>query len=51
MREWSHGGVTLDHCNRCKGLWFDANELNRHFANLRARPPEELIESGDWFDR
>jgi Zn-finger nucleic acid-binding protein len=32
------GGLVLDHCRRCGGVWFDSGEV----ARLRARPPTEL---------
>ncbi|HYJ78950.1 MAG TPA: zf-TFIIB domain-containing protein [Longimicrobiaceae bacterium] len=32
------GGLMLDHCHRCGGVWFDSGEV----ARLRARPPTEL---------
>jgi Zn-finger nucleic acid-binding protein len=46
MDLWTAGGVTLDHCVRCKGLWFDANELTRHLTNLGSRSPERELETG-----
>lgn len=33
MSLWESKGVGLDHCNSCKGLWFDEGELTRHLAN------------------
>ena len=33
MDRWESLGVLLDHCNSCKGLWFDEGELTKHFAN------------------
>ncbi len=44
-QEWTSAGVTLDHCRRCKGLWFDEGELSRHFANLGV-VVEEGVEDG-----
>ena len=45
MREWESRGVTLDHCESCKGLWFDEGELTRHFANLGSAVSEEHLEA------
>ncbi len=36
MERWTPGDLELDHCPACRGLWFDANELSRHLANLGA---------------
>lgn len=36
MATWNAGELEIDHCSRCKGLWFDANELTRHLANSGA---------------
>ena len=36
MSVWIAGDLELDHCGSCKGLWFDANELTRHLANIGA---------------
>ena len=44
MDRWTSSGVTLDHCNDCKGLWFDQGELTRHFANLGSKLVEGKIE-------
>ncbi len=41
MSAWRPADVELDHCPRCKGLWFDGNELMRHLANLGGRPLTE----------
>lgn len=41
MHQWTSYGVKLDHCNACKGLWFDRGELKRHFANLGTPLSEE----------
>jgi Zn-finger nucleic acid-binding protein len=43
MRNWTSHGVTLDHCDSCKGLWFDAGELTQHLANLRSGSPEPCL--------
>jgi Zn-finger nucleic acid-binding protein len=34
MNTWTSKGVTLDHCQRCQGLWFDEGELSRHIRNM-----------------
>ena len=40
MDQWESRGVALDHCNSCKGLWFDEGELTRHFANTGSKISE-----------
>jgi Zn-finger nucleic acid-binding protein len=37
MSTWCPADVEIDHCPRCRGLWFDANELMRHLANIGSR--------------
>lgn len=44
MGEWTSHGVTLDHCNTCKGLWFDEGELSQHLAFLGTPLSEEDLE-------
>ena len=34
MSGWNAGDLELDHCARCKALWFDENELSRHLFNM-----------------
>ncbi|MGI9592319.1 MAG: zf-TFIIB domain-containing protein, partial [Myxococcota bacterium] len=34
MASWTPGAVELDHCPACRGLWFDANELVQHLADV-----------------
>jgi Zn-finger nucleic acid-binding protein len=46
MHGWTSSGVELDHCNSCKGLWFDQGELTRHFANLGSELVEADLKSG-----
>ncbi len=46
MSVWCPADVEIDHCPRCKGLWFDANELTRHLANAGSRRLTERPESG-----
>lgn len=39
-------GISVDRCHKCGGLWFDADELDRHLIPLYpdgARPPETRI--------
>jgi Zn-finger nucleic acid-binding protein len=43
MHRWEAGGVVLDHCGSCKGLWFDQGELTRHFANLGNKVSESEL--------
>jgi Zn-finger nucleic acid-binding protein len=46
MYEWTSSGVQLDHCNSCKGLWFDQGELTQHFANLGCEIVETDLKAG-----
>jgi Zn-finger nucleic acid-binding protein len=46
MSIWCPDDVEIDHCPRCKGLWFDANELTRHLANIGSRRLTEHPERG-----
>lgn len=46
MRTDSAHGVTVDRCDRCGGVWFDATELDRWLADFYpdlARPPEHRM--------
>lgn len=45
MDQWESRGVALDHCNSCKGLWFDQGELTRHFLNSGSRISERDLEA------
>lgn len=45
MDAWESRGVELDHCNSCKGLWFDQGELTRHFLNSGSRISERDLEA------
>jgi Zn-finger nucleic acid-binding protein len=38
MTSWAPGNVELDHCGDCRGLWFDADELTQHLANISGEP-------------
>jgi Zn-finger nucleic acid-binding protein len=46
MSTWCPADVELDHCSRCKGLWFDANELSRHLSNIDSRRLAEQVKDG-----
>jgi uncharacterized protein len=35
-KEIQVGGITLDRCGRCHGIWFDRRELDRVLDKLRA---------------
>jgi Zn-finger nucleic acid-binding protein len=37
-----YGGVDLDGCPRCRGLWFDADELEILFSQRGAEEPSDL---------
>ena len=41
MDRWKTKSVILDHCNSCKGLWFDEGELTRHFASIGGNISED----------
>jgi Zn-finger nucleic acid-binding protein len=46
MTPETRAGVTVDKCDRCDGLWFDAAELDRWLGDAYtpdARPPESRI--------
>ena len=50
MSRWDAGDLELDHCDRCKALWFDENELSRHLFNiaevkLGEKPSEPIASS------
>ena len=45
MEQWESRGVALDHCNSCKGLWFDEGELTRHFANSGCKISERELKA------
>ena len=42
MEKVAFGGITVDRCLNCKGLWFDAREQER----LRDMPGSEQIDTG-----
>lgn len=46
MSTWCPADVQIDHCTRCKGLWFDANELTRHLASIGSRRLTQQPEAG-----
>lgn len=46
MIPWAPGAVELDHCPGCRGLWFDANELTQHLADIRGEAVEARPEPG-----
>lgn len=46
LRSESAHGVTVDRCDRCGGMWFDAHELDRWLADYYPdlpQPPEHRI--------
>ena len=46
MTAETRDGITIDRCNQCGGLWFDAQELDRCLLPLYAagsQPPEARI--------
>ena len=47
-----HKGVELEFCQQCRGLWFDANELEG-FKKLNPLAPQKIKEDHavDWTDR
>ena len=42
MEVLTHAGVEIDRCTNCRGIWFDALELDE----LRARPGTEIVDTG-----
>lgn len=44
MTVWELRGLVLDHCHACKGLWFDAGELEDYLARSHARFDESALE-------
>jgi Zn-finger nucleic acid-binding protein len=48
MAVWNTGDLGIDHCHTCKGLWFDAGELESFLARWEARfDPSELEPVGE----
>ncbi len=43
MERWNQSGFAIDRCRHCGGLWFDAQELTKHFAMLRSPSPEARL--------
>jgi len=43
MEEITHGGVTVDRCSHCKGLWFDIGEA----LLLKDSEGSEILDIGD----
>jgi len=43
LSEIDRDGITVDRCERCRGIWLDRGELEK----LLARRPEEPTKSGD----
>ena len=43
MEEVDHGGVTIDRCTHCQGIWFDTGE----FEQLKLVPGSEILDHGD----
>jgi len=44
MTEWESRGLVLNHCHTCKGLWFDAGELQEYLARSQARFDESQLD-------
>jgi membrane associated rhomboid family serine protease/Zn-finger nucleic acid-binding protein len=40
MAEIDRGGVKIDRCDSCGGVWFDAGELNEYLSDAIASDPE-----------
>ena len=48
MAVWESKGLVLNHCHTCKGLWFDAGELEEYLARSQAHFQEsQLAAIGD----
>lgn len=43
METLTHAGVEVDRCTNCRGIWFDAVELDE----LRSTPGAEVIDTGN----
>jgi Zn-finger nucleic acid-binding protein len=41
--EHIRGGIEVDHCPRCRGLWLDRGELEKLLDLAEARSPEPRI--------
>jgi len=50
MREIEIGGVHIDRCTSCRGLWFDAGELATVLAATGFVAPRRESETGEWQD-
>jgi Zn-finger nucleic acid-binding protein len=35
MHPETRSGITVDRCERCHGIWFDAKELDRHLVDIQ----------------
>ena len=46
MVTWAPGAVELDHCSGCRGLWFDADELVEHLADISGETVEAHPDAG-----
>jgi Zn-finger nucleic acid-binding protein len=44
MTVWELAGLVLDHCHACKGLWFDAGELEGYLARSHAHFDEAELD-------
>jgi Zn-finger nucleic acid-binding protein len=44
MNVWELRGLALDHCHACKGLWFDAGELEQYLAGSQAHFEESGLD-------
>ncbi len=40
LGEQTFGGVSVDRCDKCHGIWFDANEVRALVAHAQARPDD-----------
>jgi Zn-finger nucleic acid-binding protein len=44
MEPWSAGGLSLDYCVACRGLWFDQGELRQHLAKAHAQLADHEVQ-------
>jgi len=44
MTVWESRGLVLSHCHTCKGLWFDAGELEEYLARSQAHFDESVLD-------
>ena len=46
MAAWAPSSIELDHCSACRGIWFDADELVQHLAEISGETVDARPETG-----